>query len=353
MARCPSCGQDNTYGCACERGADQIAEAQREGALRIAGAIRAGAERVADEQRALADEMAAQRKQDEERVQAANRPELHRAVQFGDAPRVRELLDAGANPNRQDDFGCFPLHLAVLAGETEIARLLLARRADPNALTVTSGNGSSPLYVAIEAGNLAIVQVLTNAGASVNSVCHHNKRRTEASPLHYAVRSGNLAVVQALLSAGADVNFPDRDGRGPLSWADELQEPSPVVLALIGRGASVNRQDDQGRTALHGAAYNANMAMVGLLLDAGAEIDAVDKRGKRPIEPARMGRTKDNRTVSRELERFLLARGAAPVPPSPPRSAPSKRKAQAAGGCCLACISVFGTVIAAAHLLVR
>ncbi len=60
---------------------------------------------------------------------------LHLAVGRGDLETVRVLLDAGANPNAQDQDGVTPLTLAKsYAGTGEIADALVKAGADPKIL---------------------------------------------------------------------------------------------------------------------------------------------------------------------------------------------------------------------------
>lgn len=60
------------------------------------------------------------------------RAALHLAVGRGDADTTRVLLEAGANPNVQDQDGVTPLNLArSYAGTGDIAALLLKAGADP------------------------------------------------------------------------------------------------------------------------------------------------------------------------------------------------------------------------------
>jgi hypothetical protein len=56
--------------------------------------------------------------------------ELFEAARSGDAAKVRELLERGANPNAKHEWGTTPLHLAAMGGRLNVARLLLERGAD-------------------------------------------------------------------------------------------------------------------------------------------------------------------------------------------------------------------------------
>jgi tankyrase len=78
------------------------------------------------------------------------------------------LLDAGADPNAQNDDGITPLHLAVYPRMVE---LLVRRGADINA---RSNDGSTPLIIqAAEAEGLDAMEALLRLGANAKAT---NKR---------------------------------------------------------------------------------------------------------------------------------------------------------------------------------
>ena len=88
---------------------------------------------------------------------------LYLAVVNGDLDLVRTLLASGADPNTEDDFGYRPLHRATNSSEgTEIVRLLLDAGADPNAPDQDLEE-LTPLHLAAR-GSKAMVEMLLAAG---------------------------------------------------------------------------------------------------------------------------------------------------------------------------------------------
>lgn len=77
------------------------------------------------------------------------------------------------------------------------------------------------------------------------------------------------------------------------------------VRLLLAQGADAKAKTGSGLTALHGAAYEGNPALVKLLLDAKAPVNVGDDRGFTPLMMAANSKTKDP-----EVVRMLLKSGA-------------------------------------------
>ncbi|XWS39416.1 hypothetical protein CRYUN_Cryun18bG0052600 [Craigia yunnanensis] len=72
---------------------------------------------------------------------------LHLACEAADIGMLELLLQYGANINAMDSRGQMPLHRCILKGKAELAKLLLTRGADPQAL---NGEGKTPHELAVD-----------------------------------------------------------------------------------------------------------------------------------------------------------------------------------------------------------
>jgi ankyrin repeat protein len=144
-------------------------------------------------------------------------PELDvfEAAAFGDLDRLSELL--AQDPELVEAWsgdGFTPLHLAAFFGQTDAARLLLARGApvDPSGQGWMTG---TPLHAAAAGSHATIVGMLLEVGADPN-----RRQRHGYTPLHSAAANGDLGSVEALLGAGADPTAVTDDGATPLALAE-------------------------------------------------------------------------------------------------------------------------------------
>lgn len=132
------------------------------------------------------------------------------------------------------------------------------------------------LVSAVEYEDVEQVKMLIAKGARVNS---KDKGYDKNTPLHVAVENGNLEIVQILLNAGAKTGSKNDDKRTPLLMLDEDASAEIVNLLLL-YGAKINLADKLGNTALTLAAENASSEVLQTLINAGANVNAVNKRGE-------------------------------------------------------------------------
>jgi uncharacterized protein len=204
---------------------------------------------------------------------------LVKAVNNGDLQSVRALLKSGADVNARSGDGSTPLLWAAHHSRLDIARALVAAKA---AVDTPNDFGVTPLLEASRSGDAAMVELLLGAGADPSRA--HPEGET---PLLSAARSGSVPAVRLLLARGANVNAAEKfQQTTALMWA-AAEGHLAVVDLLIEAGADLNRQGHVtslaarhngdhptgGFTALMFAARSGNDTLVRRLVAAGANVN--------------------------------------------------------------------------------
>ncbi|EQC26790.1 serine/threonine protein kinase [Saprolegnia diclina VS20] len=203
-----------------------------------------------------------------------------RAVYSGDVDGVIAQLDDGVHPDCATEIGETALVLAVSRGHTRVVDLLLARGANTN---LDTADGTSVLHVVVAQKRHALLETLVAAGANVNA---RNGRGD--TPLHAATRLDDVALVEQLLASGADPNLLNDEKALPLHDAAGNGRDIQIVTALLARMRNVDQpygndgDNFAGATALYMAAMHDHAAVVDLLLNAGANVNA-DAVGESPL----------------------------------------------------------------------
>ena len=149
-------------------------------------------------------------------------------------PSVSLLIDRGADLNAITDDGYTALSFAVARRQIDLVRALLTKGADPNkkgknrdgVLLDHLGLGGG----IVREGGVEIALLLINGGADVNAVLFNG-----TSALFLAVQAKQIDVVRALLAKGADPNkAPNNIRITPLQAAVEAPE---IRQLLIDAGA--------------------------------------------------------------------------------------------------------------------
>jgi hypothetical protein len=198
------------------------------------------------------------------------------------------------------------LHMAGVGSAAGVARLLAAG-ADPGA---ENSNGNTAVHNACLCCSMDVLRLLLDAGAPVDVV-----GEDDATPLTLAVGSGWLPAVTALLAAGADPTFPGPGHRSCLHMYgdNDCETPDHVacVDAVSAAGADVNAIDGRGARPLHCAVRNSSVKVVEALVRAGADIEALDadEDEPSPVTPLQIAA----RLLKPDMVDTLLRLGADPM----------------------------------------
>lgn len=215
-----------------------------------------------------------------------NTPLMYAAA-VGSEAMMRRLLDAGADVNAKNAFEASALHWT--GANLARIKMLVEKGADVNAV---SKQGHTPVYVAAaEAGGLPAVEYLVSKGATL-AIPPASDGMT---PLGGASFANDLATVQFLLEKGGkEIVAPPG---GPMALMNAAMYGNvPMVKLLLAKGVDVNSvsppalaQVKNGPiaignlTALILAVAPGHTETVRTLLDAGANVNAVDVRGMTPL----------------------------------------------------------------------
>lgn len=131
-----------------------------------------------------------------------------------------------------------PLHGAAFSGSTECARILIQHKADVNAQT---DKALTAIMIAARQGNMALVEMLAQAGATLF------REGSMTTALHEACGAFNVDIVKFLLTST------------PVD-AKNIHDQSPLKVALDGKAVGQEQKDKKKETIL-------------VLLEAGAQID--------------------------------------------------------------------------------
>lgn len=200
-----------------------------------------------------------------------------------------------------------PLASAVSDDDADLVRQLIAQGENVNGKEDEEYDKVTPLFIAVEHGNLEIVRLLLDAGAKVN--VRDAEKRT---PLMRLDGDATPELVELLLRHGAKVNLEDNENNTALIHAAD-SAPAAVIKALIDAGADVNAVNKEGETALMKAAYEESLEKVRMLLEAGAKVNLKNNDGE----------TAWDMTSDEEIEDLLVGHGAI---------VPQKEEAPAADG---------------------
>lgn len=242
---------------------------------------------------------------------------MYRACQEGHLPVVEYLVNEGATATRSPDpSGKTALHFASENGHAEIVQFLIKRL--PRFIIYDECSKGTSLHLAARNGHAGVVKVILEAAnhglncqtpskdtLSVESSLDDRPPESHINvlaqspiegrtPLHEAVIGGHTEVVQLLVQWLKENHFQKKVGFSSTSTISPLPSPSAhqsspfspktpqtPLSGAIPRTPSqshanpIDSMTEMGRTPLQEAAHHGHMEMIEMLLDAGADINAV------------------------------------------------------------------------------
>jgi ankyrin repeat protein len=273
----------------------------------------------------IRDQIARDRSLANEEDTCHHRP-ISAAARRNDLDLVRLLLDRGANPSLPEEGAPrgHALWTAVYERRVEMARTLLAHGADPNGMVESSGTpmmmaeGHAELWALLASYGGDTGESRTARGELGDLIKHRRYAEAERmvrerpdlldDELWYddegilmgPASAGNHEVLALLLRLGARVPLVTK--WGPYYYFKH----EATAKFLLEHGMNPNHMNWHRVTLLHHMAAKGELAKVKLLVDHGADIDALDEEYRStPLGVA-------VRSGQRDVVKFLLERGADP-----------------------------------------
>jgi ankyrin repeat protein len=192
-----------------------------------------------------------------------------------------------------DEDGDTPLHISIIASDTNAA--LRCIYLYPESINMFNDENQTPLYLAVCNRLPIVIQKLVDSGA--DTTMRNKKGKT---PLHAACELGFVEEARLLMIGNLDSH--DYNGFTPLLLA-VLEQNQELVKMLIDGGANINAiSKKEGNNALHIACKSKNVQLVKLLLDNGCDGNKSRFDGTRPLDSTPL--------LEKDIETLLKAWGA-------------------------------------------
>ncbi|CAA7047021.1 unnamed protein product [Microthlaspi erraticum] len=194
---------------------------------------------------------------------------LHLAAAFGHLDLVKSIISECPSllleSNWKDQI---PLHAAAHAGRLAVVKTLVAsityfsleeERERLNVYVLKDIDGNTPLHTALKGGHLETALCLVNA----NQLASFLQNNARISPLYMAVEAGGLALVKAMLNGlgrnvqGQVSNLASKlEGKKSLVHAALKAKNTDIINVILNEDPSLgNEKDEEERTCLSFGAY--------------------------------------------------------------------------------------------------
>ena len=199
---------------------------------------------------------------------------LHAAIESRNIAVVKQLVEAGAALNAEEDAGWSPLHVAMtnprICGIDIIDYLLKAKGPGGQGphINACHGDHGIALLQAMEYDKgYEVVEQLLQGGAKVDL-----RRANSRRPLQYA--DGDPLILRLLLPYGAKAtDAADRGMHLLHKFCEKANEEGVRCLVNAGAAVDIRRSDDKHWRPLQVAVREGHSAIVKLLLSAGAAME--------------------------------------------------------------------------------
>ena len=188
----------------------------------------------------------------------------------------RELSSGrdGPNPSELEVAFCD----AAAAGNADVVQQLL----DDHENIKLEKHGTKAMVLAIQREHEEVLEILLREGA--NPSCPDGSPAVRI-PLHRAMRHGNVRIASRLLDSGANLQTRDSHNRTALFETLHSFDSDGVALLLF-KGINGSVPDYLGNTVLHKAAERGLLEHTSILINQEMKVDACNYEGVTPLHLA-------------------------------------------------------------------
>ncbi|XP_031786427.1 serine/threonine-protein phosphatase 6 regulatory ankyrin repeat subunit B isoform X2 [Nasonia vitripennis] len=236
------------------------------------------------------------------------------------------LLSLGIIIDTTNSVGKTPLQLAAENRQDQILHILLPYA---NIVGLRDNQGNSLLHCYLQSiidygttsceDNLAIVQILLNKGAEVDAT-----NVKGISPVHMALKLRDRDIVLELLERINNADLCDIKGRSLLHFLaankyksrttsnspENPQESIEIAKKILAKNATIDKRDNRKRTPLHVAVTSRQSGLVQLLLEHGADPNAVDEQDDNALQFLVNSQSDQPEDLDVSIAEMLITKGA-------------------------------------------
>ena len=234
---------------------------------------------------------------------------LFLAAQNGHYGAAQLLLDHGADVHQASNLGATPFWIAANWGHLRVAKLLLAHGAKVD--QPRTFDNATPLHSTGLTGHLKIARLLLDHGANVNAIANVDGRRYTPLAIAQANGKSNIAeLIRHAIQNREKVNFLNA------AMENDLDAINRYLSQYQEQPEAINVSNGEGHTALFLAAQNGHHEAAKLLLDHGADVNAIANVDGQPYTPLKIALANGKNNIAelirhaiqkREKENFLNA----------------------------------------------
>lgn len=184
------------------------------------------------------------------------------------------FISKGLDINSTDAAGNNAFAYAARSGNIGLLKTLIEKgvKPNPNAMLMAAQSGGRR---GGGGATLAVYQYLESLNIKPTT-----RSNTGENVLHYQVRKpGQTDIIRYFIDKGVDINQPDEAGNTAFMNAAAANRDTAVLATLLPYVKNINQPNQQGITALAMAVRSNSPEIVRYLMDKGADVKVLDKKG--------------------------------------------------------------------------